>query len=1701
MEDPVKTKTLLDLKTVVSDPSLISFTTTSLQSETALTCQTLIGADKYVIRLNPRNPSQRDQHKMGADLVAPHPKSNILALKGGPSIQVYNFDIGSRLKSFKMTENVVYMKWLDISTLALVTTNGVYHCTMDAESIPELVFQRLPQLEGYNIINYRADANKNWLMLQGSMVDPTTQRLIGAIQVYNVSKKKSQFLPGNAGMFIQGQLMGKQVQSNLMVMAVNNKLLINELDVDAPAKMMQDIRFLDDKDVPIAMEYSTRFGLIFVISAMGLLSAYDIGDAALVLMSKVSPSLIFSTISEETENGVIGINQQGQVLSITVNPNTLVPFITQKLKNVPLAVRIASRANLTGTEELFTEQFEAAFAAQNYQEAARVVASSPGGALRTAQTIQRFKAAAPIPGQALPIMQYLALLLDKGKLNERESLELLIPVMQQGHKEMVQKWMQEGKISASEELGNFLRQYDIQLALIIYLQSKSHEKVAQIYCELGEYENVIKYCKSNNYKAPYTELLRGVCQINPAGSEQFCKLLYDNAPEGPLIDIGEAMEILFQFDLIKELTGVMVGVLAKNEPTQAKLQTRYLEILLLKRPDVANALFEKRLFTEYDQAYIAHCCEKAGLYNRALEHYDALPDILRCIVFTNKMTMEFVTSYIHDVSEQRDVAIGTACLKQLTKNKANLPLCVEVCKKCTGVIDPKEMITILEQGGMVEAVYLYLQGVAATIEDKELVFRFIQSAVKTGQIKDVERVVRESKWYDPKEVKDLLKESKIEPTALMIVCDRYGYVDELVKYLYHNNLHKAIERYVTGFNAKATPVVVGTLLDVEANEEFINSLLGLVKNECPIDQLVEECERRNRLRILQPFLEARVSEDGNTDPACHSALAKIYVETNTNADQFLTDNQFYDSLVVGKFCEKRDPRRAVICYRRGKCDQEMIQLTNNNSLFKEQAKYLVERRDKDLWAQVLNEENPNRRAVIDQVTSSALPACKNPNEVSDTVKAFVSANLPNELIELLEVIMLRKSDFSSNRNLQNLLLITAIKAGSNRVKEYIQRLDNYDGIEVAKFALSSGLNEEAFEMYKKFDHHKEAIGVLLDQIDDVERAYDYAVAVNTKECWSLVAKGQLDRGMVEKSIDSYLRAEDPNNYHEVISAARDSNLYGALVKYLKMARVLKEQLIDSELVYAYAKIDALAEIEEFISQSNQADLDGIGERCFDEQMYNAARILFNHIGNYARLASTLVCLGQYQGAVDAARKAQSIRTWKEVCFACVDAHQFRLAQMCGVNIVVQADELEELVQYYTDRGRFEEVISLLEYAMRLERTHMGMFTELGILYSRFKPEKLMEHIKLFHSKINIAKMLTVCEQNLQWSELCVLYCHYDEYDSAATKMMEHIDAWNHAQFKDIIQKVTNMEIFYRAIDVYLKQHPTLLCDLLSVMAPRIDNTRVVSQLRRSGMLALIKPYLLFVQSSTKPEIPEVNEAVNDLYLEEEDVDSLRASIENYPTFDQLGLSRRLEAHPLLRMRRLATWLYTKNKRFAHAVELAKKDQMYQDAMVATAESGDKDVAEELLRFFAMEIEEKDRASCFAACLYTCYEILPPDVVMEVAWIANLRDYAMPYFVNSTKEYVNKVNNLSAELTAMKEQKAKEAEEEAAAKPMENEVITPMMGMSTSGIASMPPQMMMATPPPGYVPTPGGYIPTPSPPYYGQNAMQPGIPPASPFYSG
>lgn len=66
-----------------------------------------------------------------------------------------------------------------------------------------------------------------------------------------------------------------------------------------------------------------------------------------------------------------------QVLSVCVEEENIIPYITNVLQNPDLALRLAVRNNLAGAEELFARKFNNLFAAGNYSEAAKVAANAP----------------------------------------------------------------------------------------------------------------------------------------------------------------------------------------------------------------------------------------------------------------------------------------------------------------------------------------------------------------------------------------------------------------------------------------------------------------------------------------------------------------------------------------------------------------------------------------------------------------------------------------------------------------------------------------------------------------------------------------------------------------------------------------------------------------------------------------------------------------------------------------------------------------------------------------------------------------------------------------------------------------------------------------------------------------------------------------------------------------------------------------------------------------------------------------------------------------------------------------------------------------------------------------------------------------------------------------------------------------------------
>jgi clathrin heavy chain len=197
------------------------------------------------------------------------------------------------------------------------------------------------------------------------------------------------------------------------------------------------------------------------------------------------------------------------------------------------------------------------------------------------------------------------------------------------------------------------------LALSVYLRANVPNKVVACFAETGQFAKIIVYAKRVGYTPDYASLLQHVTRLNPDNGAEFATQLV-NDEMGPLVDVErvrppslfpfallrtdrsfhQVVDVFMSQNMIQQATSFLLDALKENKPEQGPLQTRLLEMNLVNAPQVADAILANEMFTHYDKPRIANLCEKAGLLQRALEHYEDIADIKRVVVHVNLLAAD-----------------------------------------------------------------------------------------------------------------------------------------------------------------------------------------------------------------------------------------------------------------------------------------------------------------------------------------------------------------------------------------------------------------------------------------------------------------------------------------------------------------------------------------------------------------------------------------------------------------------------------------------------------------------------------------------------------------------------------------------------------------------------------------------------------------------------------------------------------------------------------------------------------------------------------------------------------------------------------------------------------------------------------------------------------------------------------------------------
>ncbi|KAK1935936.1 clathrin heavy chain [Babesia divergens] len=1647
--NPVKVTTVLRLQDLGFEETCFRFGTLTLGGDRYICVKESDGAAPSVAIINLHKDNDISRKPIKAEAALMNPNEPIIALKAplesGHFIQVFHLESKEKLGTHQFNESVVFWRWISHTMLAIVTDASVYHWTV-GKGEPTLIFSRAGRLAdpSTKLVLYAADSQAAWCMMCGIYSLDQGATVDGAIQLYSTERRQQQLLEGYAGTFGKLRVSADTVdQTGLLVFcehkrgAQTSKLHCMDIytqrsdGAPAPLKVSKDIdqSVSTQGDFPIFVQILDSCGLVCLVTKGGLAHFHDAATATPLFTEKISNAPLFvadAKIVEGKAVGVIAVNRMGEVVEVVVDEGRLLSSISCPDE---VAVSLATRFGFPGSESLIMRSFEDYFSRKDYKQAALLVATLKSGALRTPEIMNRFINAPVSPGQSSPALHYFSVLLEQGRLTSQESLELVRPVVAQDRKELIKQWLDQGKLTESEDLGDLVRSVDALLAFKIYVTLCCHMKAILCLLDAGHAAKVVPYIRKISASSTATHItsvtgdsvaqveglpsmtviVEHVISSQPASIVSFVNdLITGLKPGEPLCDVSQITELLIKHDKLQEATKILLEYLKPNRPQHAALQTRLLEVNLQRQPKVAEMILQLNVLTHFDRTYVARLCEDAEMFELAMQYYDSLSDIRRIVMKAgSSINPSVLEKTLKSMAPDQSLEVLSEMLDSSEISNAHVVSCALTLHNQIGTMKVVEMFEIRAPSdtlfSFLKALPVMSQGAHAekTELNATLVYKFIQRCIERNEYDDLERVCKDSNCYDGVRVKDLLKQAALpNPKSLMIVCHKLGALEELTEYLYNNGMEKAIELYVNAINPGGVSTVVSTLFDLGASESVIQSILDNLRDSNGMKSMIKVADERHQLLLLREWLETRVSE-GHKEPEIHTALAKILISSQKDAEEFLRTNKLYDRAVVGRFCEERDPTLALLIYSEALLDDDVVRVCMVNGMHKMLASYALKRSLPKLWQDIFAEgstvvDSEGRQRVCEELVTLA-PECSNASEISCVLKALLDNNKSSEVIALLEQILLSPTQFSSSANLQNLLLATAVKTDPTKLENYLVKLNNYDVGALSKLANNLGLSRSSFSILKSAGRHSEALDALLAMQEPgiLQEAHDYVSNIDKPELWLKLGRSYLAEKQVAQAIDAYVRSGDVSDHDRIKQACEDDTKL--FLQWLREGRKIKDSReLDTDLLLCLAECDETDEFLQVLNGKHSADVSYVGSKLMDANRFREAVMIYSSVPNYAKLAVCHVHLGDFEQGAEAALKSRNPQVLRQVVDACIMKKQMDMAHRVAVDLLTYPDFLPGIVSLYENAGYVDELIKLLEGSSQ----SIAVSTELAIAIAKYRPAELMGHFKDrfkghdISTKLNLSRVARECSNLWLWKEAVYLYS-LDSPDKALMVMVSHYGlAWDEELFFATARTVVNPEALYKAIHFCIQCKPLLLPRLLGCAKGRVDAARVVKILKNADCLGFAREFLEEVADKTTTV---VNDALFEIYIEEEEYELLERSLGKLTGFDQAALCALLEGHRLQEMRIIAATLYTRARQFAKAAQIHRRNGDYMEAMEAVNLSRSEPMALDMLREFA---ERKLREE-FLACLVVNFTLLDPADVMEMAWLHRLElDMLMPFIIQT-----------------------------------------------------------------------------------------------------
>ena len=379
---------------------------------------------------------------------------------------------------------------------------------------------------------------------------------------------------------------------------------------------------IPENDFPIRVIYDSNFCLLFVYTKFGFVFAVEPHTGVCVMNEKYSDSPLY-LITPSADNGNhFVLNRRGDIIQTSIEIDSFFSKCIEKgLEFYESAGLIMDNLSYEKQKATYRHEFDKLKNNGLYQDALYLVAKSGKPFMRTFEYLSSIKDF-PNVNDTSALLEYFAIILEDGRLNEVESLELVQLALKKKKLEIVRKWLAEDQIFCTTQLGNTVLSEDVELALHIYQKSNSDSMTIYCLAILGKYDNFKSLLKTTSEEVDLhkiaSELIKSKIELLPIFLQSIIEVSVSSIDAQLIQDIIDADLGAFSNDIVE--------IICSNP-----------ELLSHINSESINNQLSKRLLThnpDLFSVFLRNCEE----YNLALSKEEILPllkskDDLKVIAF------------------------------------------------------------------------------------------------------------------------------------------------------------------------------------------------------------------------------------------------------------------------------------------------------------------------------------------------------------------------------------------------------------------------------------------------------------------------------------------------------------------------------------------------------------------------------------------------------------------------------------------------------------------------------------------------------------------------------------------------------------------------------------------------------------------------------------------------------------------------------------------------------------------------------------------------------------------------------------------------------------------------------------------------------------------------------------------------------------